>query len=252
MLQVLKYKRQLQRAKVCRDRLYWNVNAGRAGAALEEMNVSVTVPPGALERNITVTLVISGNKSDLPQFKNGQLNDDQRLVGPVVHCLPHGLHFKKPVTLLFDCSHTAVLPPNLQVWCSETGMNEALVWKGHESPVSIGQTKQCHLTIDHFAAFTIINTRTHREILADEFRVFVCATSCGNNSRNFEVCCVHDDVSAIEDAQKQLRYLDRAMNDSVGSIQMKVLPSRVINCPQVECSASPFSGNCPFLNDNIL
>ncbi|KAI0235002.1 hypothetical protein LSAT2_014615 [Lamellibrachia satsuma] len=117
MLQVLKYKRQLRRAKVHRDRLYWNVNAGPAGATLEAMNVSLIIPPGALDRKITVTLVISGNKSDLPQFKNGQLNDDERLVGPVVHCLPHGLHFKKPVTLLFDCSHTSVLPPKLQVWC---------------------------------------------------------------------------------------------------------------------------------------
>ena len=76
------------------------------------MNVSLKIPPGALERDIAITLAISGNTSDLPQ-----LDDDQRLVGPIVHCLPHGLHFKKSVTLSFDYSHTAVVPPNMQVWC---------------------------------------------------------------------------------------------------------------------------------------
>ena len=56
----------------------------------------------------------------------------------------------------------------------------------------------------------------------------------------------------MRDAEKRLRYLDQAMNDSVGSVQMKLLSSRVIDCPRVECSASPFSGSCPFLNDNMF
>ena len=58
-------------------------------------------------------------------------------------------------------------------------------------------------------------------------------------------------IPLMRDAQKQLQYLEQAMNDSVGSVQMKLLSSRVIDCPQVQCSASPFSGSCPFLNDKM-
>ena len=49
--------------------------------------------------------------------------------------------------------------------------------------------------------------------------------------------------------QKQICSLDGAMNLSVCSVPMKLFPSRVIDCPRVECSVSPFSGNYPFLND---
>ena len=59
-------------------------------------------------------------------------------------------------------------------------------------------------------------------------------------------------IPLMWDAQKQLRYLDQAMNDSIGSVPMKLLPSRVIDFPRVECSASLFSCSCPFLNDNIF
>ena len=50
-------------------------------------------------------------------------------------------------------------------------------------------------------------------------------------------------IPPMWDAQKQLCYLDQAMNDSVGSIQMKLLPSHIIDSPQVRCSASPFPGS---------
>ena len=42
------------------------------------------------------------------------------------------------------------------------------------------------------------------------------------------------------------------MDDSVSSVQMKLLPSRVIDCPQVECSASHFSGSCQLFNDKMF
>jgi len=59
-------------------------------------NVSLTIPPNALPHELTLTLAISCNTSDVPD-----LSDNQHLVGPVVHCLPHGLEFNKPVTLSF-------------------------------------------------------------------------------------------------------------------------------------------------------
>ena len=58
-------------------------------------------------------------------------------------------------------------------------------------------------------------------------------------------------IPLMQDAQKQLRCLHQAMNDSISSIQMKLLPSWFIDCPRVEWSVSPFSGSCPFLNDKI-
>ena len=49
----------------------------------------------------------------------------------------------------------------------------------------------------------------------------------------------------MHNVQTQIRPLDQAMNDSVGSVPMKLLPSRVIDCPRVKCSVSPFSSSCP-------
>ena len=102
------------RSAVWRDRFYWNINVGPTGANIEATNISLKIPQDALDSEVTITLAISWNKADLPR-----LQDDQRLVGPIIHCLPHGLRFKKPVTLSFDYSHAAVLQgqPNMHVWC---------------------------------------------------------------------------------------------------------------------------------------
>ena len=96
------------------DRFYWNFLVGPGGDTLQLENVSLVIPEGALERELTVTLAISCNSSDMPL-----LTDDQRLFGPIIHCLPHGLQFKKPVTLSFDDSHATMLQelPNLEVLC---------------------------------------------------------------------------------------------------------------------------------------
>ena len=59
-------------------------------------NVSLTIPPDVLKKVLAITIAISWNRSDLPKLDDGQF-----LVGPVVHCLPHGLYFKRSVKLPF-------------------------------------------------------------------------------------------------------------------------------------------------------
>ena len=81
---------------VWNDRRYWNFEVGQDGAKLQVRNISLTVPPGALMEECTITVAISCNPSDIPK-----LPDNQHLVGPVVHFLPHGLKFQQPVTLSF-------------------------------------------------------------------------------------------------------------------------------------------------------
>ena len=66
-------------------------------------NISLTIPQGALEEELTITMAISSNEEDLPK-----LPDNQHLVGPVVHCLWHGLEFKQAVKLSFDYDPEAV------------------------------------------------------------------------------------------------------------------------------------------------
>ena len=96
------------------------MNVGRKGATFEVMNVSLEIPPEALERKVTITLVISCNESDLSRLTAHLNDDDKRLVGPVIDCLPRGLKFKKPVMLSFDygqAGQAAIVPPNMHIWC---------------------------------------------------------------------------------------------------------------------------------------
>ena len=101
-------------AAVLDDRFYWNFNVGPKGDTLHLENVALVIPEGALDRELTVTLAISCNAADMPKLSDGRC-----LLGPVIHCLPHGLHFDKPATLSFDYYCTAELqnPPDTQVWC---------------------------------------------------------------------------------------------------------------------------------------
>ncbi|KAI0230594.1 hypothetical protein LSAT2_019088 [Lamellibrachia satsuma] len=99
-------------AKVWNDRRFWNFKVGPEGATLHVRNVSFTIPAGALEKKVIITIVISCKKSDEPKLK-----DDQRFIGPVVYCLPHGLSFKRPVTLQFNYDLEAVpASSSMQLW----------------------------------------------------------------------------------------------------------------------------------------
>ncbi|KAI0219723.1 hypothetical protein LSAT2_028753 [Lamellibrachia satsuma] len=145
---------QLKDVKVWNDRFYWNFQVGPEGAKLEVKNVSqtfpqdapeierdslfgpegsnvqvknvsLTIPPDALEKELTITIAISWNRSDLPKLDDGQF-----LVGPVVHCLPHGLYFKRPVKLSFQCEQKVM---DMQVFSSDSDVDEAVQWLEQES-----------------------------------------------------------------------------------------------------------------------
>ena len=89
------------------DRCYWNFQVGKEGASLRVRNVSLTIPQGAIDKEITITLAISENAFDIPKSSGSRV-----FVGPVVHCLPHGLYFKRLVKLAFDYSPEEVQEPS--------------------------------------------------------------------------------------------------------------------------------------------
>ena len=70
-------------------------------------------------------------------------------------------------------------------------------WKEFSSPDKNHPTK-CRAEITQLMAFAVISTRTSHEKMTDAFRIFAYASSPDNESRQIEVFCVHDDVSAIE------------------------------------------------------
>ena len=78
------------------DRQYWNFCVGPEGCCIHVRNISLTIPKGALEKERTISIAFSYNASDRSKLPYNQL-----LVGPVVHCLPHDMSFKRPVTLSF-------------------------------------------------------------------------------------------------------------------------------------------------------
>ena len=77
------------------------------------MDIVLSVPKNAVDIDVTIKIAVSHNDQDRPP-----VNQSYSVVGPVIHCLPHGLHFKKTVALSFGCNlHLATQnpPPDLQV-----------------------------------------------------------------------------------------------------------------------------------------
>ena len=95
------------------ERYYWSFTVGQAGGIFHVMNIILTIPKDAVDKDVTFKIAVSHNDQDRPP-----VNQSYSVVGPVIHCLPHGLHFKKTVALSFGCNlhlSTQNPPPNLQV-----------------------------------------------------------------------------------------------------------------------------------------
>ena len=95
------------------ERYYWTFTVGQAGGNFQVMNIFLSIPKDAVDKDVTIQIAVSHNDQDRPP-----VNQSYSVVGPVIHCLPHGLHFKKTVALLFGCNlHLATQnpPPDLQV-----------------------------------------------------------------------------------------------------------------------------------------
>ena len=77
------------------------------------MNTMLSIAKDAVDKDVTIKIGVSHNDQDRPPLKQ-----DYSVVGPIIHCLPHGLQFRKPVSLSFGCNlHLAEtdVSPNLQV-----------------------------------------------------------------------------------------------------------------------------------------
>ncbi|XP_077979479.1 UNC5C-like protein [Glandiceps talaboti] len=129
---------------------------------LNLMGISLTVPPGAIEKGHqeTIFLILSWDFSDYPD-----LQDDQCLVSAVIHCGPHGLKFQKQCTLAFQ--HCAADTTQVNIWASETDYMLTKQWrpywkegkenKDENDGVQI-LPKECQISITHFTLFTSLLT----------------------------------------------------------------------------------------------
>ena len=73
----------------------------------------MSIAKDAFDKDITIKIAVSHNGQDRPPQ-----NEDYKVVGPIIHCLPHGLQFRKPLALSFGCNLHLAAPdasPNLQV-----------------------------------------------------------------------------------------------------------------------------------------
>ena len=94
------------------ERFYWTFTVGPAGGILRVMNIILSIPKDAVDKDVTIKIAISHNDQDRPP------QESYCVVGPVIHCLPHGFQFRKPVALSFGCNSHLAAPKaaaNLQV-----------------------------------------------------------------------------------------------------------------------------------------
>ncbi|KAI0221409.1 hypothetical protein LSAT2_027246, partial [Lamellibrachia satsuma] len=159
---------------VLNDRRYWNFNVCPEGCCIHVGNVSLTIPKGALEKERTISIAFSYNTSDRPKLPYNQL-----LVGPVVHCLPHGMAFKQPVTLSFDYYPEAVQESSkMLVLCSETDVDEPMCWKEHKPPAECtedGSTKTCSIVTKHFTGYALVTQKAVKVIISAAVAAVVAA-----------------------------------------------------------------------------
>ena len=77
------------------------------------MNIMLSIPKDAVDEDVKIKIGVSHNDQDRPPLKQ-----DYSVVGPIFHCLPHGLQFRKPVALSCGCNLHLAEPdasPNLQM-----------------------------------------------------------------------------------------------------------------------------------------
>ncbi|PVD32428.1 hypothetical protein C0Q70_07862 [Pomacea canaliculata] len=125
---------------------------------LDNMGISLLVPPGAVARGRQqlVSLVLSWEFSDFPHMTN-----TQALVSPVVYCGPHGLRLDKPCVLSYK--HCAFDPRMIQVVSSETELTEEKNWQvmcsaeDSSGKVSL-TTDECQIHLQHFSLFACLQT----------------------------------------------------------------------------------------------
>ena len=91
---------------------------------LNEMGISLTIPPHAIEvgRTERISLILDWDLGDFPG-----MSDDQTIISPVVHCGPHGLKLNKPAMLSYR--HCAYNINDVSLVASQTHLMQNKDWK---------------------------------------------------------------------------------------------------------------------------
>ncbi|KAI0224801.1 hypothetical protein LSAT2_024199 [Lamellibrachia satsuma] len=137
------------------ERFYWTFKVGPAGGIFQVMNIMLSIAKDAVDEAVTFKIGVSHNDQDRPPLKQ-----DYSVVGPIIHCLPHELQFRKPVALSFGCNLHLAEPdasPNLQMLYSESDVDDIPSWKIHDSASChfvVDGSRRCLVFLDHFCVFS--------------------------------------------------------------------------------------------------
>lgn len=125
---------------------------------LDQMGISLFVPPGAVKSGEvkTIVLVLNWDLSDNPN-----MTEKQALVSPVVYVGPHDLKLEKQCTLSFK--HCSFDPRQIKVLKSETELTEAKDWNEYcnsesDTGTCVITPDECKLQIDTFTLYTCVQS----------------------------------------------------------------------------------------------
>ena len=137
-------------------RFLWKFTVGPTGGVLQVMNITMCVPENAVDKQQDIIIGISQNAADQPT-----LDGKHSLASPVIHCLPHGTRFRRPVALSFgyNAYYTENEMCKLTVLCSETDVGKPTTWAEHEASsyaFGFGDERRCLVVLNRFCLITVV------------------------------------------------------------------------------------------------
>ena len=137
-------------------RFLWKFTVGPTGGVLQVMNITMCVPENAVDKPQDIIIGISQNAADQPT-----LDGKHSLASPVIHCLPHGTRFRRPVALSFgyNAYYTENEMCKLTVLCSETDVGKPTTWAEHEASsyaFGFGDERRCLVVLNRFCLITVV------------------------------------------------------------------------------------------------
>ncbi|XP_060069834.1 UNC5C-like protein [Ylistrum balloti] len=131
---------------------------------LDNMGISVEVPPGAVNEGETkiITLLLNWDLTDNPFMQ-----PNQALVSPVVFVGPHGIKLNKPCILSY--MHCSFDTRHIQVMKSETDLFSQKKWEvmctpNSKSEACVLTSSTCQLNIDTFTLYTCLQCPPEGEL----------------------------------------------------------------------------------------
>ena len=137
-------------------RFLWKFTIGPTGGVLQVMNITMCVPENAVDKPQDIIIGVSQNAADHPA-----LDGKHSLASPVIHCLPHGTRFRRPVALSFgyNAYYTENEMCHLTVLCSETDVGQPTTWTEHEASscaFGFGDERRCLVVLNRFCLVTVV------------------------------------------------------------------------------------------------